>query len=556
MLKTVKKHIIRLLESAVGEAVQAGNLFAENLPGISLEVPRHDNHGDVSSNICFLIGKQNGLNPRKLSGELLNTGSLEVKDDPYIEKIEAAGPGFLNFFLKPRAHHMVLEQILSEGGRYGSSDCGDGEKVLIEFVSANPTGPLHIGHARNAVVGDVLARIMTFAGYSVRKEYYLNDAGNQIHSLGQSLKKRYLQASGKKGSGELEYKGEYLLKTAEEILCEDGGVFKEHTDEFFSNSAVEKITGNIKKDLNAFYVAFDSWFSEKSLHGSGMIEKMAALLKENGAAEDRDGALWFLSSKFGDEKDRVIIRKNGLPTYLAADIAYHYKKMEAGFDRLINVLGADHHGYVPRLKGVIEALGGGREMLDVVLIQLVRLLRAGQPVPMSTRSGEFATLRDVLDEVGNDSLRFFMLMRRSDAQLDFDIELAKKHSVENPVYYVQYAHARISSLFRKADENNLRIEDNADVDCGLLTEEPEISLAKILGYFPEVVEGSARGLEPHRLTSYLQEAASKFHNFYDKLRVVGEAEETARARLCLAGAACTVIANGLGLLGISCPDEM
>ncbi len=556
MLKKVKNHVMSLLESALREAVESGGIKIEKIPGISLEIPRAENHGDVSSNLCFLAGKENRLNPVKVAQALLETKSLRFEDDPYVEKIEVAGPGFLNIFLKFSAHQQVLPEIHSEGWSYGSSALGSGESVMIEFVSANPTGPLHIGHARNAVVGDVMARILKFSGYEVKREYYLNDSGKQINSLGASLKQRYLEASGAKPEGEPEYKGSYLKDMGEELLEKDGGMVREHPESFFSELAVKKITEGIRDDLESFSVSFDSWFNESLLHESGMIEKMAGLLKQKKAALEREGALWFLSSSFGDEKDRVIIRSNGAPTYLAADIAYHYKKLESGCSRLINVWGADHHGYIPRISGVIQAMGYPPETLSVILIQLVKLSRAGKPVPMSTRSGEFVTLREVLDEVGNDSLRFFMLMRRSDAQLDFDIELAKKHSVENPVYYVQYAHARICSLIKKARENGIDTTVVGEGDFAGLTEPQEIVLLKALGLFPEVVKGSARTLEPHRLTGYLQDTASKFHNFYDKSRVVGENDKTAGARLYLAEAAGIVLRNGLGLLGVSSPEEM
>lgn len=555
MLEKIRKHIISIVESAAEEAVRSGAVNAKNLPPVTLETPRLGNHGDVSSNICFQIGRQNALDPREVSEALLGTSFLSGPD-PYIEKIEAAGPGFINFFLKNSAHQMLIPQILCEGEMYGSSPLGEGKKALLEFVSANPTGPLHIGHARNAVVGDVLSRILEFAGYSVRREYYLNDAGRQVDALGRSLKQRYLEASGREYESEPEYRGDYLASIASELLSEDGGRFREHPEGFFVEKAVEKIRRDIRKDLDNFSVAFDSWFSERTLHESGLVQEAARLLVKSGAAEERDGALWFLASRFGDEKDRVIIRKNGAPTYLAADIAYHREKLRSGCDRMINVLGADHHGYVPRLKGVVEALGGAQEMIDVVLIQLVKLTREGKPVPMSTREGEFITLKEVLEEVGSDALRFFMLMRRSDAQLDFDIELAKKHSVENPVYYVQYAHARMASLLKKARESGLQMENPPPQAFTRLREEPEIALAKVLGVFPEVIEGSAKALEPQRLTAYLQEAASKFHNFYDRLRVVGEERNTAEARLLLVAASKTVISNGLRLLGVSCPDEM
>ena len=553
MTKETKQVIRKFLTEAIEEIGSKLNLNV--IPPIYFELPKEKSHGDISSNISFLIASKLGIPPAKAADTILKNLAPKIQQSSLFNKVEAAGGGFINFFLNPEAFYPVLLQIDKEGEKYGCSNIGGGEKVLIEFVSANPTGPLHIGHARNAVVGDVLANILRACGFDVKREYYLNDVGNQIEALGKSLKSRYMQLLGEKRV-EVEYEGEYLVELSRKLFGKDGNQYKDRSIKFFADYAMKRIREGIEKDLEDFGVFFDCWFSEESLHSSGSIGKAVSLLEGKGLVESREGAKWFKSAEFADEKDRVVIKSNGSPTYLAADIAYHYRKFNCGFDRLINVWGADHHGYIPRLKAVIEGLGFSPDALDVVLIQLVKLRRSGKPVAMSTRAGEFVTLREVIDEVGKDSMRFLMLMRRSDAQLDFDLELAKRQSMENPVYYVQYAHARICSLLSFADESGLRLRKIKDVQCELLKEKEELDLIKVLSFFPEVVEGSVRSLEPHRLTGYLRRLASGLHNFYDRLRVVDEEEEKALARLALVKAAQITLQNGLRLLGISCPERM
>lgn len=554
MTKSTKQVIRRFLTEAVEEARRKLNI--DVIPPIYFELPREETHGDISSNICFLISSKSGIPSTKVADTILENLLPKIQQGSLFNKVEVAGGGFINFFLTPEAFYPVLLQIDEEGKKYGCSDIGGGKRVLVEFVSANPTGPLHIGHARNAVVGDVLANILGACGFDVKREYYLNDVGRQVEALGKSLKSRYMQFLGERIEGDVEYKGEYLVELSRELFEKSGRQFKDRSVEFFTEYAVKTIREGIEKDLEDFGVFFDSWFSEESLHSSGNIKKAVSLLEEKGLVEFSEGAKWFKSTEFGDEKDRVVIRSDNSPTYLAADIAYHYRKFNDGFDRLINVWGADHHGYIPRVKALIEALGFSPDALDVVLIQLVKLSRSGKPASMSTRAGEFVTLREVIDEVGKGSMRFFLLMRRSDAQLDFDLELAKKESLENPVYYVQYAHARICSLLSFANEEGLRFRKTKDVQCELLKEKEEVGLIKTLSFFPELVEGSARSLEPHRLTGYLRRVASGFHNFYDRLRVVGEEEEKALARLALVRATQITLRNGLHLLGISAPERM
>ena len=552
-MKDIIKHHIT---SSIEDAMLHGKLKIDTIPQVWLEAPREENHGDISTNISFLIAKGAGISPRETAKIILEQLNAKVQKEPIISKVETAGGGFINFFLKPEAFYPVLFEIFEKGEKYGCSNTGKGKKILIEFVSANPTGPLHVGHARNAAVGDVLANVLTAAGFDVRREYYLNDAGKQVNALGESLKMRYLQLRGGQDEVDVEYKGEYLIELSRKLLEENGKKCEEWDTKLFRDYAIRKIREGIERDLESFGVTFDRWFSEEKLHSSDSIKNMVKILEEKGFAERREGALWFKSHQFGDEKDRVIIKSDGSTTYLAADIAYHNRKLADGFDQLINVWGADHHGYIPRLKASLDALGFSPDVLDIVLIQLVKLRRGGKPVSMSTREGEFVTLHQVIDEVGKDSMRFFLLMRRSDAQLDFDLELAKRQSMENPVYYVQYAHARICSLISFARENGLELPEAGDVECELLIEREELALLRVLSFFPDVVNGSARSLEPHRLTGYLQQLASSFHNFYDRLRVVGEEKKKALARLFLVSAAQITLQNGLHILGISCPQKM
>lgn len=555
MESAVKNKIKGYLKSSIEDAVSEGRFNLNEIPPVFLEVPREENHGDFSSNVSFLLAKDAGKSPAEIACIILEYLGKRIDREPLVQKTETAGGGFINFFISSEAYYPVLIKIIEHGDGYGNSNLGNGEKILVEFVSANPTGPLHVGHARNAVVGDVLSNILKTSGFNVRKEYYLNDTGNQVEALGKSLRQRYMELTGASENEDIEYGGEYLIELAKELPEKDAGGEIPDTA-VFRDYAVKRIREDIQKDLEDFGITFDSWFSEKSLHDGGDIEKIIKLLDEKGCIQKNDGALWFKSKQFGDEKDRVIVKSDGSATYLAPDIAYHYNKLKRGFSRLINVWGADHHGYIPRIKASLTALGFHSGVLDIVLIQLVKLGRGGKPVSMSTRAGNFVTMRELIDEVGSDNVRFFMLMRRSDAQLEFDLELAKKQSMENPVYYLQYAHARICSLFSYAAEKGFKLGKIDEVKVELLIEKEEISLIKVLSLYPGVVEGSAKNLEPHRLTAYLQEAASNLHNFYDRLRVVEEDEEKARPRLLLIRAAQIVLQNGLGLLGISCPDRM
>ncbi|MEN6463641.1 MAG: arginine--tRNA ligase, partial [Syntrophaceae bacterium] len=452
-----------------------------------------------------------------------------------------------------------LQEIDEAREQFGKSEIGKGQKVQVEFVSANPTGPLHIGHARGAVTGDVIASILQEAGYSVFREYYVNNVGNQMNTLGMSVFLRCRELLGEKVEFPPEYyQGEYIAGLARELLEKHGKALLENPDylaicrEYASASIME----GIKEDLAALGVAFNDYFPESELYKNDGLQKVLRELQEKDFIYSDGKTLWFRTTKYGDEKDRVVVRENGEPTYFASDLAYHKKKYERGFEKIIDVWGADHHGYIPRMHAGIQAFGYKKESLRIVLVQLVNLLREGAPVAMSTRSGEFVTLREVVDEVGKDAARYNFLMRRSDSHLDFDLELAKKQSNENPVFYVQYAHARICSIMRTAAERDFAVPAFSEANLSRLTIPEEITLIKLLTRYPEMVEGSARSLEPHRFTFYLSELASVFHSYYNKHRVISEDAELSRARLFLAKSIGIVLKNALNLLGVTAPEKM
>lgn len=551
----VSQTILEIITQLIKEEIKGLGLTEDDLPqGLTVESPKNLSFGDVSTNISFLLAKRLKSSPHKIASDL---AVLITSDNELLEKVEVAGGGFLNFFLAKKKLDRTLLEIEERGALFGSSAMGRGQKVLVEFVSANPTGPLHIGHGRGAVLGDTLANIFSFLGHEVLREYYVNNSGRQIQTLGKSLKARYLQALGEEVPFlENGYQGEYLVKMAEVLARDKDQALKEEDEKTFGQLAIEEILEEIKEVLSSFRVSLDSFRSEEDLYKSGKVKEALDLLEKKGYLYQKDAATWLKSTKAGDEKDRVLIRENGQPTYLAADIAYHLDKFNRGYDRLIDIWGTDHHGYVDRLKAAISFLGHRKEDLTIQLYQLVRLLREGVPVPMSTRAGEFVTLKEVIDEVGADAARFFLLLRGSDAHLDFDLELAKKTSQENPVYYVQYAHARICSIFKQAREKGIEILKGRKYNLEMLSLPTERALMVKLAYFPDEVKISAKTLSPHRLTTYLMELASLFHNYYRFNRVIGEDKELTRSRLCLAGAVRTVIANALSLLGISAPSKM
>jgi len=555
---SIKHRLTALVKEAASACIAEGLLKLENLPPVEMEMTKEAAHGDYATNLAMILASSARMSPRKIA-EMI-TGHLRDERN-ILEKSEIAGPGFINFFVREQVWAEELKDIERLGKSYGSADAGRGRKIQVEFVSANPTGPLHIGHARGAAVGAVIANILAMSGYDIFREYYINDAGNQMNNLGKSVWYRYLELLGK--SVEFPgtcYQGDYIRDIAGDILKKDGDLYlakdEGETIRAFTDYAAGIILEGIKEDLKEFGIVFDRYFSERVLYVNDGVARLLAELEEKGFIYREEETLWFKTTDFGDDKDRVVVRKNGEPTYFAADIAYHKNKYERGFDTVIDIWGADHHGYIPRMHAGIQALGHSREALRVVLVQLVNLLRDGKPVAMSTRSGEFVTMREVVEEVGRDAARYNFLMRRSDSHLDFDLEVAKRQSNENPVYYVQYAHARICSILRMAQDRGIEMPASGEVDPQLLSIPEEIALIKALIRFPEVVEGSARTLEPHRITFYLNDLAGLFHSYYNKYKVISEDEAVTKARLFLMKCIAIVLRNALTLLGVSAPEKM
>ncbi|NPV69797.1 MAG: arginine--tRNA ligase [Firmicutes bacterium] len=558
----VKADIIGRLKAAVSEAVQQGNIpaGAESVE-IGLERPARPEHGDLATNAAMLIASAVRSNPRKIAEAI--AGSFSTAGS-WVERVEIAGPGFINFHLGRRWVEDALREVLGEGDQYGRSNAGGGKKVLLEFVSANPTGPIIVVQARAGAVGDTLANLFDWAGFSVAREFYVNDAGNQVATLGRSLEMRYRQLLGENVEVPEEcYPGEYLIDVARKLMAEKGsGLLSLPEDErqgLFSSYAVSRIREMQQESLERYGVEFDVWFSEKGLHDAGDVGKVVEFLRGRGYAYDQDGAVWLKSTAFGDDKDRVLVKSDGAFTYLAPDIAYHLNKYRRGYELLIDIWGPDHHGYIPRMKAAVEALGYPRDSFEVLIVQLVRLIKQGEPVKMSKRMGEFVTMDELLDDVGKDVARFFFLLRSPDAHLDFDLDLAKIQSNENPVYYVQYAHARISSIFREAAARGftgLGVEDLLSADLSPLTDESEVALVKKLAEFPGEIASSAVAREPHRMPRYLAEVATAFHSFYTRCRVLGVDEPAMKARLALSFATQTVLRNGLSLLRVDAPDRM
>lgn len=556
MKDTIKEMIIR----GAAAAFEKGLFVSDQFPEMEIEEPRHDSQGDLSTNFAMVSARSQKMAPQKIAGILQDS-----MEDPehLIEKIEIAGPGFINFFLTPEAWHPVLEKVHRERADFGRSNMGRGQKVQVEFVSSNPTGPLHVGHGRGAAVGDAVAGILAFSGFDVQREYYINDSGRQIRTLGLSVWRRLLQARGEDVPFPEDcYQGEYIKDIAamvqEELAGELAGRSEDEALAICAKYAADHILGGIRKDLEDFGVTFDCWFSEQSLYDSGMVQQVIDDFKARELVYEKEGALWFKTEKYGDEKDRVVVRNNGLTTYFASDIAYHMEKFDRGFDRVIDVWGADHHGYIKRINASIEASGRNSDQFDVILVQLVSLLRGGEPVAMSTRAGEFVTLKGIVDEVGADAARFLFLSRSYDSSLDFDLELAKQKTSENPVYYVQYVHARIAGILAKALEQGVIKESVLGMvpQTDLLIQPEEIRLMKILAAFPETVEKAAKTLHPHVIFTYLMGLAAAFHGYYNRHKVLGEDKELALGRLCLVSAVKQVIGNGLGLLGVTAPERM
>jgi arginyl-tRNA synthetase len=558
LIEQFVEKISQSLTGALEKARSEGKINYETIPGFVVEVPREKNHGDFATNIAMVMAKEARKAPRQIA-EIIVEG-LELKDT-HVKRVEIAGAGFINFHLSLEWLHQIPPVVSEMDARYGTTSYGRGRKVQVEFVSANPTGLLHMGNARGAALGDSTANILKAAGYEVSKEYYINDTGNQIENLGKSLESIYLQKHGINAPFPEEgYHGEDLKDTVDKFIAKYGKKYADTAEDLrrerLIEFALDEKLSHIREVLESFGVKYDVWFSEQSLHDSGELEKTISELKDRGYIYEKDGALWFESTRFGDEKDEVLVRSNGIPTYFAADIAYHKNKFERGFDWVINVWGADHHGHVNRMKGAMEALGYNPDQLHVIIMQLVRLLRGGEIVRMSKRSGQYITLQELVEEVGADAARYFFVMRSADSHLDFDLDLAKSQSQENPVYYVQYAHARICSILRQAQEGKIQLKTADKVDYRLLTEEVELDLIRKIVELPEIIAGAAKALEPHRLTKYAHELAGSFHSFYTQCRVLNDDKELEQARLALVNAVRITLRNVLYLIGIKAPERM
>ncbi len=551
----LKDTLIDLLTQAATQAQQSGKLPSATLPPVTIERPQNPEHGDYASSFPLKLARSAGANPIEIARELVKL----IPPTPEIDSIVIAQPGFINFTLKDDWLTQQVDTIVSEGEKFGNIDLGHGSRVQVEFVSINPTGPLHVGHGRGAILGSTLSNVLTAGGYSVEKEYYFNDAGNQMESLRRSLFVRYQQCLGIEVDMPSEgYLGNYMVDLARDIISEEGDRFlnipEPEAISTLGNLGVEKIISAIREDLELLRVDFDVWFSEQSLYENGQFDKVMALLREGDHLMEKENATWFVSTALGEDKDNVVVRGDGLPTYFAADIAYHYNKfLERNFERVIDIWGADHQGHVSRLKAAVAALGIDPDRLELIIHQMVTLRRGGELVRVSKRSGDLVTLREIIDEVGTDACRYFFLSRSANSQMDFDLELAKQESQDNPVYYVQYAHARITSILRLAEERKISY---ADGDVSLLTTEAELLLIRKLLLLPEIVEVVIQTLEPHHLTYYAQDLATSFHSFYKLCRVVSDDETLSKARLKLVEATKTVLARTLHLMGMTAPDRM
>ncbi len=586
----MQNRIQELLEQALATLRQRGDLPPEAAAEIQVERPREEGRGDFATNLAMRLAKPAGRAPQEVAREIIET----LPEAPEIADVEVAGPGFINFRLAEAVFQAVVGEVLTAGPAFGHSGVGAGTRIQLEFVSANPTGPLHVGHGRGAALGDALARIMTAAGFDVEREYYVNDAGRQMDILVASVMSRYrrhLRLS-EKGFSEDDfpergYQGSYIGEIASCVRESFGNqldfeptgltdpddpeeaidllirrIREQIGEEHFSEVkgvALRFILEEIRADLDAFGITFDHWTHEREVVAEGAVDRALERLRGSGSLYEAEGATWFRATEFGDEKDRVVLRSDGAATYFANDIAYHGLKYERGFAHLIDVWGADHHGYVPRLKGAVEALGLDPHCLEVLLVQFANLYRGPEKVPMSTRSGQYVTLRELVEEVGRDAARFFYVLRRPDQHMDFDLELAKQDTEDNPVYYIHYAHVRIRSIHAKLSERGEPVpssKDLAGADTSLLREEKEGRLLRELQRFPETVEGAALAREPHRVARYLQDLATEFHGFYNAHRVLGVEPELQRARLGLVEAVRQVLANGLELLGVAAPERM
>jgi arginyl-tRNA synthetase len=555
---SIKEKLAGMLGKAAAEAQSAGKLPAVPLPEVTIERPQNPEHGDYASSLPLKLARAVGVNPLAIAGEIVSLIGMSSE----ISGVEAASPGFINFTLKDDWLSKQVDEILAAGDAYGNGTLGNGSKVQLEFVSVNPTGPLHVGHGRGAILGSTLANVLAASGYQVESEYYINDAGNQMDAFASSLYARYLQAHGREVEMPAQgYFGGYVVDLAKELIAGHGDSFLDMPEQQalaeLQKIGLDRMIAEIRRGLERLDVRFDVWFSEKSLYDNNQYKKVMSLLKERGFISEKEGATWLVSTALGDDKDNVLVRTDGSPTYFASDIAYHYNKfIERKFDKVIDIWGADHQGHVPRMKAAVGALGIEPSRLEIIISQMVTLKRGEELVRISKRSGDIITLDEVVDEVGADACRFFFLARSADSQMDFDLELAKKQSAENPVYYVQYAHARIASILRLAAEKGINYSDG---DVSLLTTEPELTLIRKMLLLPEVVETIAATLQPHHLTYYSQDLATVFHSFYKQCRVVSSNEEDAcltKARLKLVEAAKKVLARSLNLMGVAAPKKM
>lgn len=586
----MKNQIQQLVSQALSKIAEDGRIGDAPIPQPIIERTRDPRHGDFACNVALVLAKAARCKPRDLAEQLI----AALPASPAVAKVEIAGPGFINFTLAADAYRAVIREVLNQGYDYGRSKLGRGKRVQVEFVSANPTGPLHVGHGRGAAYGAVVADLLEAVGYDVHREYYVNDAGRQMDILAASVWLRYLELCDETiafpSNG---YRGDYVWDIAATLHREHGDSYRHAASEVFDGVAADEPAGgdkekhiddvierakqllgdnryryvfelalntildDIRDDLALFGVTYQEWFSERSLTESGAVNKTLQRLQESSYVYEKGGALWFKSTEFGDEKDRVVVRDNGQTTYFASDIAYHMDKLERGFERVIDVWGADHHGYVPRVKAAMQAVGDDPDRLDVLLVQFAILYRGGERVQMSTRSGSFVTLRELRKEVGSDAARFFYVMRKCEQHMDFDLDLAKSQSSDNPVYYVQYAHARVCSVLRQAAEKGIPVDITpGDRNLERLTEEHEQTLLKTLSRYPEVVENSALNEEPHQLTHYVRDLANDFHTYYNAHQFLVEDEALRDARIKLILAVRQVLRNGLNLLGVSAPEKM
>ncbi|MEW8985748.1 MAG: arginine--tRNA ligase [Bacillus sp. (in: firmicutes)] len=556
-MNIVEQVQLKLKEEIRAAVIKAELATEEQLPDVILETPKDKANGDYSTNMAMQLARVAKKAPRAIAEALVANFDQSKAS---IEKIDIAGPGFINFYMNNNYLTDLIPTVLTAGEKYGETTVGNGQKIQVEFVSANPTGDLHLGHARGAAVGDSLCNVLAKAGYDVSREYYINDAGNQINNLALSVEARYFQALGMEKDMPADgYHGEDIIGIGKRLAEEYGDKFvnadeKERFD-FFRSYGLKEEMAKLKQDLEDFRVPFDVWYSETSLYGDGKIDVALDKLRENGYIYEEDGATWFRSTDLGDDKDRVLIKQDGSYTYLTPDIAYHKNKLDRGFEKLINIWGADHHGYIPRMKAAIEALGYGKDVLEVEIIQLVHLYKNGEKMKMSKRTGKAVTMRDLVEEVGLDATRYFFAMRSADTHMDFDLDLAVSQSNENPVYYAQYAHARICSILRQGEENGFTYDTNADFS--LIGAEKEIEVLKKLGEFPLAVAEAAEKRMPHRVTNYIYELASTFHSFYNAEKVLdAENVERTKARLSLIKAVQTTLKNALKLIGVSAPEKM